>query len=204
MNYLAVFGAAAFGALLGSALTWHFNKQKVQVDTAFAMHHEYSDELVREREELARFIDKYKDAGDWRDLWRALDPAEMACVWKIVYFYDRLSVAYEHRYIKRKLVPDLFGDAFNYWYSECFKEKLVPVNDPTARHIETLRNRLVKHVSARQVEDWESYRRAWQRPKQSELPSNPPVIDLIRPGAQGATSPADVSDEGNAKPEASA
>src|SRR4051812_48633728 len=110
MDYATVFGAAALGALLGSALTWHFNRQKVQVDTAFAMHREYSNDLVDDREAMVRLIAKYPN-GDYRELWRTVDPAEMACVWKIVYFYDRLSIAMKHRYIKRKLVPDLFGDA---------------------------------------------------------------------------------------------
>ena len=162
MEFLEVFGAAAFGAVLGAALAWFFDRRKVQVETAVDMHREYFDSLVEEREQMVRFIKNHRDGGDLAELWRSVDPKEMECVWKIVYFYERLWAALKHRYVSRKLVPDLFGDAFNYWYVECFEEKLVPVNDPTARHIADLRERLLNLAGERQAADWEKYRQVWQ------------------------------------------
>lgn len=162
MEFLEVFGAAAFGALLGAALAWFFDRRKVQVETAFNMHREYFDSLVEERESMVRFIQKHRDGGDLAKLWRSVDPKEMECVWKIVYFYERLWAALTHGYVSRKLVPELFGAAFNYWYVECFDAKLVPVNDPIALHIADLRRRLLKLAGSGQVEGWEKYRQVWQ------------------------------------------
>ncbi len=73
----------------------------------------------------------------------------MECVWKIVYFYERLAVALRHHQVSAKLAPDLFGDAFNFWYLECFETKLVGIDDPTAQHILELRTQL-KEISTEQ------------------------------------------------------
>jgi hypothetical protein len=161
LRVLEVFGAAAFGACLGATLAWLVSKRRTQVQTAFDMHHEYFDSLVASRESAVRFIRDHPQ-GDLAQLWRSVSPAEMEPLWQIVYFYERLWVALKHHYINPKLVPELFGDSFNYWYQECFERQLVPVNDPTARHIADLRSRLLKRARAADVEVWEKYRKVWQ------------------------------------------
>lgn len=162
MDLFRVLGAAAFGAVLGASIAWIVDRHKAQVATSFTMHREYFDALVEVREAAARFIATHRDHGTLADLWKTEQAADMECVWRIVYFYERLWVAMKYRYIKRKLVPDLFGYAFNYWYEECFEAQLVGVDDPTARHIADLRQLLVKMVDQTEVDRWEKYRETWQ------------------------------------------
>jgi hypothetical protein len=169
-DVLQVFGAAAFGAILGASLAWIVDRRKAQVETAFAMHREYFDSLVEARELSARFVLRHRRDGDLASLWKTLSAADMECIWKIVYFYERLWVAMKHRYVSRSLVPDLFGDAFNYWYKECFEEQLVPIDDPTSRHIADLRTRVLATATKDQIAGWERYRQVWQL----ESRGNPP------------------------------
>ncbi|MGZ4691876.1 MAG: hypothetical protein ACXVJQ_18730 [Acidimicrobiia bacterium] len=163
-EYLKVLGAAAFGALIGATLAWWNSRRTTQIKTAFDMHSEYFDDLVPQRELAVRFIASHKDAGDLAALWSIADAAKMEPVWRLVYFYERLWAAMEYRYIKRHLVPELFGASFNYWFEECFREQLVPVNDPIARHIADLHERIVevKTSTEEQRVGWEAYRKVWQ------------------------------------------
>jgi len=162
VKFLQVFGAAAFGAILGATLAWIASRRAAKISTAFDMHREYFDTLVQSRESAVRFIQSHRDGGDLADLWRSVAADEMESVWKIVYFYERLWAALKHRYISRNLVSDLFGDSFNYWYEECFEQQLLPVNDPTARHIADLRARLLKLATRKQIDGWQDYRKVWQ------------------------------------------
>ena len=107
MRLLEVFGVATFGAVLGAALAWTVDRRKVQIETAFDMHREYFDSLVEAWESTVRFIRDHRGGGNLDELWRSVPAKEMECVWKIVYFYERLWVALKHHYISRSLVPDL-------------------------------------------------------------------------------------------------
>jgi hypothetical protein len=162
VRLLEVFGVAAFGALLGASLAWLVDRRKVQIETAFDMHREYFDSLVKARELAVRFIRVHRGEGTLATLWQTENTEDMECIWKIVYFYERLWAALTHRYISRKLVPDLFGDAFNYWYKECFESMLLPIADPIARHIEALYEKMTQLASDDQVDGWHQYQEVWQ------------------------------------------
>ena len=160
-------------AVHGALLAFFFDRRKTQITTAFQLHREYSDELVEEREGAVRFIRDHDGDGNLAELWRIEESDQMECVWKIVYFYERLSVALRHHQVSVKLAPDLFGDAFKFWYSECFETKLVGIDDPAARHILELRTQLNDISTEQQREGWERYRTIWRLEPNPRAPTTP-------------------------------
>jgi hypothetical protein len=169
---MATFGAAVLGALVGSLFGWLTSRRAAQAATAFELHRQYFSELVDSRENATRFL-RLHPAGRLDELWRDLDQTEMRPIWEIVYFYERLWAAYRYRRLKRDLALDLFGASFNYWYAECFQERLVPIADPIAGHIADLHKRMrhraihrrrggIAHVS--DVRGWDTYQSVWQLP----------------------------------------
>jgi hypothetical protein len=153
--------AAVLGATVAATLAWLGNRRSLRNTTAFEMHREYFDTLVGARDATVRFIASHPE-GTLDEHWRSVEAAEMLPIWQIVYFYERLWVAVKHRRISRHLVVDLFGDSFNYWYDACFAKQLLPVDDPTARHIGELHKRLLALADAEQIKGWARYREVWR------------------------------------------
>jgi hypothetical protein len=173
MILIASLGSAVLGALLGALLAFFLDRRRTQIDTAFHFHREYSDGLVEEREAAVRFIRDHEDGRNLAELWRTEDVDQMRCVWKLVYFYERLNVALQHHQVSRRLAPDLFGDAFNFWYTECFESKLVGIDDPTARHVRELRTLLCDISTEQQRGSWEHYRTIWRLEPDPTAPTAP-------------------------------
>ena len=177
---LALFIAAAIGAILGAVVSAITNRRSAQAKTLFDMHREYFQSLVISRELAARLISKYADV-QLNQIWITVDAAEIQHFWHIVYFYERLWTAIRHRYVKPRLVLEVFADSFNWWYVVAYEQKIVPLNDPTSKHIASLYSWMQKHATKDERESMERYLATWQlesapdhdapaKPSQAEKP----------------------------------
>lgn len=80
---------------------------------------------------------------------------QRAQIWKIIHFYERLFVVVENKLIRRKLVPELFGEHFYWWYLNCFEAKLIPLDyRSSAIRIKKLKAWFDKHAKSDDKARW--------------------------------------------------
>jgi hypothetical protein len=53
-------------------------------------------------------------------------PKKAANVWVVGAFFQRLVLAIKYSQVDEKLIPDLFGDVFIWWYDCCYETHLQP------------------------------------------------------------------------------
>jgi hypothetical protein len=163
MDYLLNILAGLIGVIAGAALSWLIGTRQSQVAATCKLHRVYHGAAMNDsRERAGRIVHKHPEAT-YVNLWYMLDPADAQHIWNVMYFYQRLWLAIEYRNVHRKLVPDLFGESFYWWYSNSFAGQLLPVNDEAARDIGSLRDWLIAHSSEEQRMNWIAYRSTWKR-----------------------------------------
>jgi hypothetical protein len=72
-------------------------------------------------------------------------------VWNVMYFYQRLSFAINHKNIHEKYVGEMFGENFIWWYQRSYDKQLVNIESKdedipwqAGRDIDSLRRWLYK------------------------------------------------------------
>lgn len=150
-------------------ITRQDDEHKSQV--AFDLHREWSAEgMLVTRTRAGKLLSYYP--GSISQLEAQGDPDEAARLWVVLNFYVRLGRIIESDQIDLKLVPDLFGDTFYWWYRRFKEKKLDKTEWESWEVISRLRTWFENRVPAPQADQWE--RRA--------------AIDPNNPSRQGAIS----------------
>jgi hypothetical protein len=76
-------------------------------------------------------------------------------IWMVLGFYQRLALAIKNRQIDERLVPELFGDTFIWWFRLCFEKQLEPTGWESWQRMEYLRNWLAKKAELEDFLVWE-------------------------------------------------
>jgi hypothetical protein len=163
MDFALSIVAGLVGVTAGAAFTWLISVRQAQVSVTFELHREYQSEaMAKSREYANRIVHKHPNAT-YVELWRITDPADMQYIFNIMYFFQRLWLGIRYRTVYRKVVPDLFGESFCYWYTNSFSKQLLPVGDEAAQHIQALHEWITDHSTEEQKTRWMRYLVAWSR-----------------------------------------
>ncbi len=98
----------------------------------------------------------------------------MQHVWNVVYFYQRLSLAVQHRGLHNKYVPQLFGDIFYWWYERSFRNQYIPLHTTISEDLDSLRKWMDKHTSEADRQRWRQANRAFAMEADGEDPALAP------------------------------
>ena len=101
------------------------------------MHKEYGTlEMSNHRKNAAVFIQKYPKTTF--DKISEKDKELSISLLMIMRFYQRLWLAIKHNQIKNSLIPELFGEAFYYWYFLSFEPNLTTIYWDSSSQIKEL------------------------------------------------------------------
>lgn len=143
--------SALFGAAISYLITRHLNR----VNTTFELHSDFNTtEMLDHRIKAESCISKYSNLTyseielehGREDEFRSL------CV--VIGFYQKLWLAIKYRRVDTKLIPELFGEIFYWWYLVSFEEKLVPIDWETASSITELKKWIDKRVDQKKIQQW--------------------------------------------------
>lgn len=142
------------GVIVGAVLTRHSAKQQQKTANTFLLHKELvSKEMNQFRFLAEELINKYPfERLDSLD--RRLSVEETTPLWNLMDFYMRLWVSLKHHQLQDKLVPELFGNIFIWWYINCFDKQLKEVDWEHVNALGNLRQWLERHATKREYSDW--------------------------------------------------
>jgi hypothetical protein len=146
------------GTLIGASITWWVAKRASAIAATLRLYEEWNSEsMLATRhgvQEVKEFFDRdEKNTLDSR--FRSIKPEQRAAIWKIIYFYEKLYVMIDNNQCNKKLIPDLFGETFYWWYINCFEAKLLPLENRTSSiRIRKLKKWLDKKASPNEISRW--------------------------------------------------
>jgi hypothetical protein len=165
INRIIISAALGFiGTIVGASITWWVTKRASATATTLRLYEEWNSEsMLATRhgvQEVREFFDRdKKNTLDSR--YRSLSPEQRASIWKIIFFYEGLYVMIENDQCNKKLIPDLFGETFYWWYLNCFEAKLLPLEYRTsAIRIRNFKNWLDRSASPSDVARWKRHEAA--------------------------------------------
>ncbi len=146
------------GTIIGASITWWVAKRANVIAATLRLYEEWNSEsMLATRhgvQEVKEFFDRdEKNSLDSR--FRSIKPEQRAAIWKIIYFYEKLYVMIDNNQCNKRLIPDLFGETFYWWYINCFEAKLLPLENRTSSiRIRKLKNWLDKKASPNEILRW--------------------------------------------------
>ena len=146
------------GMLIVSSVTWWVTKKATATEATLRLYEEWNSEsMIATRhtiQEAKEFFDR-DEKTPFDSKFRSISPENRAHIWKIIYFYEKLYVMVSNHQCNNKLIPDLFGETFYWWYVNCFESKLLPLeNRISSIRIRSLKNWLDKNAAPAEVSRW--------------------------------------------------
>ena len=132
------------GTVVGASVTWWVTKKASATATTLRLYEEWNSESMLATRHGVQEVREFFDRNEKNNLdsrYRSLNPEQRASIWKIIFFYEKLYVMIDNNQCNRRLVPDLFGETFYWWYLNCFEAKLLPLE----YRISTIRIRKLKN-----------------------------------------------------------
>ncbi|MGV0029371.1 hypothetical protein [Phormidesmis priestleyi] len=175
VELLATFTTNLLGTTIGAALAFWFALRQLAIqsheahhkrlfDTAFELHREFNSfEMAVARSKADKVLQQHLltklDA-----LYNDLPEETLRPVLFVIYFYERLWLAIENKQVDTKLVPELFGDIFYWWFINCFETQLLPVGWQCCHRIQSLKQWFDDHAK-QEVRDLWIHRATMDREK---------------------------------------
>jgi hypothetical protein len=174
-NILLGSGLGLLGTLVGAGITWWVTSRATDTQMTFDLYREFSSEpLLISRHEAQNTSSLFdKNASVTLDnMFGSLSANERAHIWNIIHFYEKLSLLIKHKRCNTKLVPELFGEVFYWWYLNCFETKLIPIRDREASiRMRELKGWFEKKTEREEIARWaERAQRTAKEPPQEALP----------------------------------
>ncbi|MEY3304966.1 MAG: hypothetical protein ACK5RE_01055 [Pseudanabaena sp.] len=117
--------AALLGTIVGGFISWIANVYQNKSQATFDFHREFDSEVMNRSRILADHLIK-KVPNLMLDEMYEKYPEESFHIWQVINFYRRLWVAIKYGQVKNKLIPELFGETFIWWYLICFERQYLP------------------------------------------------------------------------------
>ena len=143
--------SALFGAAISYLITRHLNR----VNTTFELHSEFNTtEMLGHRIKAESCINKYSNLTYTEVELKHGQQEEFRSLCVVIAFYKKLWLAIKYSRVDKKLIPELFGEIFYWWYLVSFKEQLIPSDWETASSINELKKWIDKRVDQRKIKQW--------------------------------------------------
>lgn len=157
--------SALFGGVISYLITRHLNR----VNTTFELHSEFNTtEMLDHRIKAESCISKYSNLTYSEIEFEHGREEELRSLCIIVGFYQKLWLAIKYSRVDKKLIPELFGEIFYWWYLVSFKEKLIPSDWETASSVNELKKWIDKRVDQKKIKQWSRRPMTYAR-RRSEL-----------------------------------
>jgi len=164
MSAIVSVGVGLLGVIIGSASSWLLVWRQHQLSTVLDLHREFnSGQLARSRHVASKLVAQ-NPAKTYLELYQKLSVEDMADVWAVVYFYQRLWLLVKHRQIQRKYVPELFAENFYYWLTVSYESQLMPLDLPVARQVAAFRNWMDRRTTELERQQWREAVTVWEKP----------------------------------------
>ena len=121
------------GTIIGASITWWVTKRANVIAATLRLYEEWNSESMLATRHGVQEVKEFFDHDEKNTLdsrFRSIKPEQRAAIWKIIYFYEKLYVMIDNNQCNKKLIPDLFGETFYWWYINCFEAKLLPLENP--------------------------------------------------------------------------
>src|SRR5918999_1620493 len=146
--------ASLVGVLVGAALASVASGRQRRLAMTFELHRElHSTEMIRARHAAADLLAQYK-GQDYKQIQDQIGALAMRDVHQVIFFFQRLWLAIEHKALKNEYITRLFGDTFSWWYQASFRAQLVPTHTEVGSDIEALWTWMQQHSTRQQRELW--------------------------------------------------
>jgi hypothetical protein len=143
------------GTLLGALIAWRVAVRIARQNLTFEMHKEFNGkEMSEHRVRAQNFVLQHR-SRTFAEISSTEKVDDLVPIWNVMRFYHRLAVVVRHRRVSHKLVPELFGGVFVWWYEVCYRTMLLPTGWESAREIDWLYGWLKKRASKAQWERWQ-------------------------------------------------
>lgn len=143
------------GAALGAGAAWWVAVSLARWTRTMDLHREFNSErLSLARSQSFAFLKKHwgMPFGDIAS--RDEYDLESIPLWEVMYFYQRLWTLVDHRQIVVRVVPELFGEIFIWWYVVVFRQQLQSANWKAAEDIANLYKWMRVHARSDRLLIW--------------------------------------------------
>jgi hypothetical protein len=132
-----------------------YDREERRRQNIYDLHREFNTEsMILTRIAALRLIGNKRAALEVFHTGMEEDPEGSSRVWTIVAFYERLWLSILADRIDNSLVAPLFGDAFYWWYINCFHSRLRTRGWERLKHMDQLWNWICSHASKMELEEW--------------------------------------------------
>jgi len=153
--------SALFGTLMGAALAWVVGRQQHKLTLTLEMHREFnSADMLGARYRAGELLET-NHTLDLRAMQVAFGKTALLDVWRIVRFYERLWLAVKKRRVLRREVPGLFGEIFDWWYLQSFRDQLLPLGIQVSRDIAAMHEWILERTAPSELASWRAGHRFW-------------------------------------------
>ena len=145
--------SVAFGAFIAYLVTNHRNR----LESTFELHKEFhSEAMLKIRSGAEICLRKYPGIrfDQLESLLVDKEKDQAQSLWVLIGFYQRLWLAVKYRRIEKKLVVELFGELFYWWYLAAFQQGLLPTGWAASTQISSLKAWFDLHTTKEQSESW--------------------------------------------------
>jgi hypothetical protein len=130
------------------------NPSQSKTQLTLDLHREFdSESMWKARTDGGKFV--LQNPSQTLDQLNRSDNPGARNIWMVIGFYQRLALAIKNRHIDERLVPELFGDTFIWWFRLCFEKQLEPTGWESWQRMEYLRNWLAKKADLEDFLVWE-------------------------------------------------
>ena len=147
--------AALLGTLVGGFISWIANSYQNKSQATFEFHREFDSEVMHKSRILADQLVKKNPGFTLYEIYEKY-PEESFHIWQVINFYRRLWTAIKYNQVQAKLIPDLFGETFIWWYLICFEKQYLPAYDRfgAPKQILKLKKWLDMHSDKSAMNEW--------------------------------------------------
>ncbi|NJK54215.1 MAG: hypothetical protein HC936_18155 [Leptolyngbyaceae cyanobacterium SU_3_3] len=152
VELLATAVANLFGTIVGATLAFWFAlrqltiqskevHKKALVDTTFELHREFnSSEMSEARNRADKIFKQYPTPVTLDALEENFPEVEARPIYLVIRFYQRLWLAIKNKRVDTKLIPELFGEIFYWWFVNYLEPQVMPVGWQICSDIQDLKN----------------------------------------------------------------
>jgi len=147
--------AALIGALVGAAAAWMAGVYNSRWTRTLDMHREFNaDRMSESRSKAFIFLKQHWGLSFAEIAARPELDTPSVPLWDVMRFYERLGVTVRYGQVIRRVVPDLFGEIFLWWYLVCYRQQLLQTKWVAAKDIEYLYWFMKKNVERADWDEW--------------------------------------------------
>lgn len=142
------------GVVLGALLSSALSSREGRIDRTLEMHREFeSADMIAARYRASELLAAHPNA-DYNNLRDSVGRTEMADVWTVTSFYQRLWLSARAGTVQKSLVSPLFGDTFLWWCDSSFRTQLFPLSSERAHHLKQLESWIRAHTDTETLRRW--------------------------------------------------